>query len=278
MSGAQRLIKYCAVAFAVFLMFVIGSGVLMGVSALVLVFQGDTWQWNVNDEDMELIESTIDAQVRTLDINVKATAVQIRTVQGDEAVRVETDNEHIETWVNNGELHVVEKSHGFFGWGGTGRLVLYVRDDMVFDDVQIAVGAGGLNIEELVTEKLDLELGAGRVAIGRLYVSEKARIDGGAGTIEITEGNVNGLDMELGAGKMSARLKLGGTCEVDSGVGRLELELVGSSDDYRIELDKGIGSVTLDGRDLDDGAVWGEGATRVHIDTGIGAVEIRTTR
>lgn len=280
MSGAQRLIKYCAIAFAVFLMFMIGSGILMGVSALGFLIQDGRWYWDSDESNMELIEGITDSQdvrVRALDVNVKATAVRIRTVQSTENVRVETDNEYIDAWVADGELHIVERSHGFFGWGGTGRLIIYVREGTVFDEVKIEAGAGELSIDELATGKLNLNLGAGRVAIDRLLVSERANIEGGAGSIEILEGDVTGLDMELGAGRMSAYLRLNGVNKIDSGVGKLELKLAGGENDYYMTLDKGIGSVTLNGLSLDDGETWGRGSTKLEIDSGVGAVEIRTT-
>ena len=182
MNGVQRLIKYCAIAFAVFLMFMIGSGILMGVSTLGFLIQDGRWHWDSDESNMELIEIATDDQessVRALDVNVKATAVRIRTVQDAENVRIETDNEYIDAWVANGGLHVVERSHGFFGWGGTGRLIIYVQEGTVFDEVKIEAGAGELSIDEFATGKLILNLGAGRVAIDRLLVSEKADIEGG---------------------------------------------------------------------------------------------------
>jgi hypothetical protein len=51
--------------------------------------------------------------------------------------------------------------------------------------------------------------------------------------------------------------------------------LIGREEDYRLRIDKGIGSVTLDGRSLSDGESVGSGATLIEIDSGVGAVEMK---
>lgn len=58
-------------------------------------------------------------------------------------------------------------------------------------------------------------------------------------------------------------------------MGKTELTLIGREEDYRLRIDKGIGSVTLDGRSLSDGESVGSGATLIEIDSGVGAVEMK---
>ncbi len=182
MKGAQKVIKWFALALAVLLIVTIFSGIIGGLSFVGMMVWGDEISWNGNSEWVNTEFSG--KEMTRLDVNVKATAVRIRTVKEGEPVRIETNNEYITSWVDGSTLNVVEKSHGFFGWGGTGDLVIYVREDTTFDSVEIEIGAGTLDVERLEARDLKLNLGAGKTAIDELFATRRAEIDGGAGVVE----------------------------------------------------------------------------------------------
>lgn len=273
MKGAQKVIKWFALALAALLIVTIFSGIIGGLSFVGMMVWGDEISWNGNSEWVNTEFSG--REMTRLDVNVKATAVRIRTAKEGEPVRIETNNEYITSWVDGSTLNVVEKSHGFFGWGGTGDLVIYVREDTTFDSVEIEIGAGTLDIERLEARDLKLNLGAGKTAIDELVATRRAEIDGGAGVVEIRGGELRDLDLDLGAGKAEVRAKVIGNGRVTAGVGKTELTLIGRKEDYRLRIDKGIGSVTLDGRSLSDGESVGSGTTLIEIDSGVGAVEMK---
>lgn len=273
MKGAQKVIKWFALALAVLLIVTIFSGIIGGLSFVGMMVWGDEISWNGNSEWVNTEFSG--KEMTRLDVNVKATAVRIRTVKEGEPVRIETNNEYITSWVDGSTLNVVEKSHGFFGWGGTGDLVIYVREDTTFDSVEIEIGAGTLDVERLEARDLKLNLGAGKTAIDELFATRRAEIDGGAGVVEIRGGELHDLDLDLGAGKAELRARVVGNGRVTTGVGKTELTLIGREGDYRLRIDKGIGSVTLDGRSLSDGESVGNGTTLIEIDSGVGAVEMK---
>lgn len=273
MKGAQKVIKWFALALAVLLIVTIFSGIIGGLSFVGMMVWGDEISWNGNSEWVNTEFSG--KEMTRLDVNVKATAVRIRTAKEGESVRIETNNEYITSWVDGSTLNVVEKSHGFFGWGGTGDLVIYVREDTVFDSVEIEIGAGTLDVERLEARDLKLNLGAGKTAIDELVATRRAEIDGGAGVVEIRGGELHDLDLDLGAGKAELRARVVGNGRVTAGVGKTELTLIGREEDYRLRIDKGIGSVTLDGRSLSDGESVGSGTTLIEIDSGVGAVEMK---
>lgn len=274
MQGAQRAIKYFALALAGLLIVTIIAGILGGLSFVGMLVWDDETGWNGISSDWTSVDYT-EEKITRLDINVKATTVKIQEVAEGEPVRVETNNEYITTWVDGSKLNVVEKSHGIFGWGGTGDLVIYVREGVKFDEVEIVVGAGKMDVEKLTTKELKLDLGAGKTTINELIVTERAEIEGGAGMMEINDGELRNLDLEIGAGKAEVRAKVSGSGRVDTGVGKTDLTLLGREGDYKIAIDKGIGSVTLDGMSLSDGQIVGSGATRIDVKSGVGAVDIK---
>ena len=107
-----------------------------------------------------------------------------------------------------------------------------------------------------------------------LVATGKAEIDGGAGKISVKDGRINSLDADTGAGAMDIAGVLTGTSRISIGVGRAELTLRGGEDAYRFDVDKGIGRVTVGGREMSDGEKCGSGDNLIEIDGGIGAVTV----
>lgn len=261
MRGAQKAIKYFALALAALLVMAIFSGIIGGLSLVGMMVWGDEIHW---EGTMDWTSSEFEgAKITKLEVNVKATKVEIRrmvekdgTSEGfGEPVRVETNNQYLAIWEGDGKLSIVEKSHGMFDWGNTGDLVIYVREGVKFDEVKLEIGAGVLAIEELEAGLVDLDLGAG-----------KAELHGV--TAQVLKANV-------GAGKADIEAAVRTSAKVDVGAGKTDLTLIGDKDDFRFMIDKGIGTVTLDGVHLSDGEVRGSGAVMIDVNSGVGAVEIR---
>ena len=151
---------------------------------------------------------------------------------------------------------------------------MYVPSDFIFDRVAIESGASKTNIEELYTKQLYLDLGAGKVMINNLTVLENAKIDGGAGETIIKSSNIHNLDLEMGVGRLSLSSKLTGNNKIDSGIGEMNLSLLGTLDDYCIILDKGLGNATINGKNMSDDTTYGTGENKLDIDGGVGSIQI----
>ena len=260
MRIAQHLIKAFALFLAAIIIISVFGAIVGGIALLAGITSDGEWGWS--DNTGPWVSTDYDNQgIRELDINVKATSVRFRTSRDGEKVKVDTNNEHITTWIV-----------------GSGDLIIYLREDVKFDDVKIEVGAGTLHIESLDTKQLDLNLGAGKSQISNLVVHDHARINGGAGKVDLHDANLQDAEIKLGVGKTDIRAKLTGRSKIESGVGKLDLDLLGEERDYRITIDKGLGSVHLGSQSLDDGAVYGDGNNYVDIETGVGAVDIRFVR
>lgn len=78
----------------------------------------------------------------------------------------------------------------------------------------------------------------------------------------------------MGVGELNLTSELSGKSSIDYGVGETNLVLIGTADDYRIELDKGIGEATLDGIKMGDDSVYGAGNNTIEIDGGVGELKI----
>ena len=63
----------------------------------------------------------------------------------------------------------------------------------------------------------------------------------------INSSKLKNLDLDIGAGKATIEAYLEGRNDIDCGVGALDINLLGNKEDYQIKVNKGIGSVTVDG-------------------------------
>lgn len=274
MNTAQRIIKGFAIGLAVLIIVSIAGVVLSAVGTLGLISDGFERGDLVMGETVELVKENEKNDVKRLDVSVKATRVWVKSA--DAGVSYQTNNEYIDVWEENGTVHVVERSHGVFGFGGTGDLTIYVDSKVELEEAKFEVGAGTLTVENLVAKRIDLELGAGKTEIDYLSASERLRVDGGAGLLEVKGGKARNAEIEIGAGKAELQLELTGDSKVESGVGKLDLKLVGAEADYRLTIDKGLGSVSYNGRSLADDTREGSGENVIEIKSGVGAVEIQT--
>lgn len=265
MSGLQKIIKSLALAFAMFLTFSIISGIMYGFSFLGNILGDDEKSITEKLNNLEINDDTL-----LLDVNVSSSNIIIKN---GETFKAETNNKYINSKQDKNKLYIKEKKHNWFQ-NNNSELIIYVPNDFVFDGVSIETGAGKVNIDTLSTKQLYLNLGAGKVDINNLTVFENTKIDGGAGEININALSMNNLDLDMGVGKLSLTSKLTGNNKIDSGVGAIDLSLIGSLEDYKISLDKGIGKATISGDNMKDDYTYGTGVNKIDIDGGIGSINI----
>ena len=265
MNGMQKVIKYLALLFAGFLIFSIVSGILGGVALMTGFFCRDDALLE------EMRDLSIGSSYENLDIDVGSASVEI---QASDTFRAETNHKYITVKEDKNTLVIREKNRHWFGGHQVGKLVLYLPENISFKDIRLETGAGKLEIASLVADTLRLDLGAGRVRIQNLVVHNESILNCGAGEFVVENGSLHNLDLDLGVGSVSLTSKLTGKSDIDAGVGEVNLKLLGSSADYRIAVDKGIGDIQIDGQKVNDHSVMGTGSHKIDIDGGVGSILI----
>ena len=264
MTTVQRVIKYCAIAFAVFLIVSIIGGIIGAVSSVPFIIGGE-------DAVGEMTTYAVTDTTENLEIDLSGARLKIET--GSE-FSVESNQKYLKLENTDGSL-LIKEDHPVFGFHSDGiQVVLTVPEDFTFNKATISAGAGTVEIDTLLAERLSLELGAGEVNIGKLVADNKTKINGGAGELNIGGGELADLDLNMGVGEVNLESRLTGDCNIDHGVGELNLTLIGTADDYRILLNKGIGKATLDGVKMSDDVVYGDGENSIEIDGGVGSMKI----
>ncbi len=263
MTTVQKVIKYLAIALAISLTVAIIGGILGAVGLFGGFFTGD-------DVTEDVKNYSVTSEISNLSIRINAADLSIK--EGD-AFSVESNLKHLKV-EEKGDLLIIEETKKFHANYQGAVLTIYVPAGTVFVDTDITTGAGRLTIDQLSSEKLDLELGAGEVSITSLIATKSADIEGGAGRITISGGALNNLDLEMGVGQLNLTSALTGNCQLDLGVGETNITLIGNKDDYKLEIEKGLGSISVDGKNVSDYGNSGNGTRKVEINGGIGAINV----
>lgn len=281
MNSVQKVIKYCAIAFAILLI----CGIFSGIVAFCAVMGRIAGSWNgevSSPSSAEVVELGSDVSwqgVEELYIDVKV--VNLRVEKGSEFA-VRGNDEIIELKRGENAIYIEEKDAswmtGWWNWNDRdAELVVTLPEKMhELEKFHLEAGAGRVDVADVSAEYVDCNLGAGRVEMKHIVATERAEIDGGAGLLIVQESVMRNLDLYMGVGKVELGLALTGKNEIDAGVGKLELGLVDGEDAYRFVVNKGIGAITLNGENLGDNVTRGSGETLVQIEGGVGAIEVRT--
>ena len=263
MTILQKVIKYLAIAFAIFLTVSIIGGIFSAVGIFGGLFS--------NDAVLEEVKTySLSAEICNLDIEINAADLAIKE---GEAFLVESNLKHLKV-EERGGLLTIQETKKLTGTYNDAVLTVYVPYGTVFDNVNLTTGAGRLTVGELSSGTLDFEFGAGDVLIDVLTATKAADIEGGAGRITVKNGALKNLDLEMGVGQLNLTSALTGDCQLDLGVGKSNITLYGSKEDYRLDLEKGLGSISVDGVIVSDYGSSGNGMNKVEINGGVGAINV----
>ncbi len=249
MTVFQRVVKYCAIAFAVYLVIMIIGGILAGIGSLS--FLSD--RFGGGDETGEQKIFTLSQDIGEIEMEIGAVDCDILT---GESFYAESNSSKLEIKEANGRLLITDSTRNP---KTPVKVKLYIPEDAHIEKIDISAGAGDIYAERLVCSSLYLECGAGNVEIVEAVATVKADIEGGVGEITVGGGTLNDLDLEMGVGNLDLINRLKGDCDLEFGIGDADITLIGTAEDYMINygsedagtktavnIDKGIGTVKID--------------------------------
>ncbi len=222
------------------------------------------------NDDIQTYDVSTD--IKSLEVDISAADFTIK--QGEKFL-VESNLKNLTVEDKNGALSVSDSETKKFGSLFSGAvLTLYVPPDTVFENASVKTGAGKLTVERLSSDTLILELGAGEASIESLIAASNAVISGGAGEFTVKDGELHNLDLDMGVGELRLTSALSGDCSFDLGVGESDITVIGDRENYKLDIEKGIGSITVDGMGVSDfKEQWGK-ENSIDISGGIGAVSL----
>lgn len=268
MSDIQRVIKYIAIAFAIYLVVMIIGGLLTFLGSMFLFFGND----KSITKEMNMLTFDNRYEIKELNIDIKAASL---IIEESENFAIKTNNSYISLDQNKEILTIKEKSHRWFRDNNESKLIIYLPKSIQFDKFRIDAGAGKIEIDNIISEEINLSLGAGQVIIDNLEATKKSKISGGAGEMIIKNGLLNNLDFDMGVGHVKITSALKGDSDIDAGIGELEINILGPESDYELEVEKGIGRIEVNGKSLNNDSKYGNGINKIEIDGGVGKIDIR---
>lgn len=280
MRPFQKVIKYGAMAFAIYLAVMIISIIIFAITAIFGIGVGiEKISNNIGNStnNSELLTYTEEyTGIESLDIDLSKSGLEIK--QGDnfkvEFVNVSKD---LSTKLNNSgkELKIEDETLRLFeNVNSESKVIVYVPKDYKLRSVKLdLVGVSGAYVEGFETEKLEIDIGAGKYQINNVQATI-AEIDSGAGETYINNSTFDNLEFSAGVGQAAINCKVNNKGEIESGVGKLEVNLIGTKDNYKVRAETGIGNLTIDGNKVRDGEIVGNGATNINVEAGIGQTTI----
>lgn len=273
MTTTQKIIKYLAIAFALFLVISIFS-IIFGLSREIIS------SINSDKKDSKLLEeyTTISNNVNNIEsfkIDISNDDIEIKE---GEKFEVKTNDPDVKFYHENSKVKI--KTDKTFSWhlsnSSRGTIIIYLPNEFNISELDLNLGAGKIDIDKIFVETLLMDLGAGTMTAKEINVYEKATINGGAGNINIYSGTINNLNLKLGAGNASIQSDLTGSNTLTTGVGKLNLGLSRSKDNYKFDISKGLGNIILNDFDVSEDILIGDGEAKIKISGAIGNIIINT--
>ena len=273
MTTTQKIIKYLAIAFALFLVISIFS-IIFGLSREIIS------SINSDKKDSKLLEeyTTISNNVNNIEsfkIDISNDDIEIKE---GEKFEVKTNDPDVKFYHENSKVKI--KTDKTFSWhlsnSSRGTIIIYLPNESNISELDLNLGAGKIDIDKIFVEILLMDLGAGTMTAKEINVYEKATINGGAGNINIYSGTINNLNLKLGAGNASIESDLTGSNTLTTGVGKLNLGLSRSKDNYKFDISKGLGNIILNDFEVSEDILIGDGETKIKISGAVGNIIINT--
>lgn len=276
MTSFQKVIKYCAIGFALFL----AVSIIYGIASAAIAFLGAVTGAPVfrdKDDKYGLVEDYYN--INSLDIDISSCKL---TIQTGETFRVEAKNvpkDFKAEVTEDGVLKIRDDKSSHFLWfsinNSNAKVDLYLPQDFIAKNAEIENGAGEIEIDKLRAEKLIITTGAGRLKGRNIVADESALIENGAGEVVLKDVMLEDAVFDCGVGRVSVTGQLLGENTIDCGIGEVDLELTGRIGDYDINIDKGLGSARINGEKYRQSFYQNSNANHsIDVDGGIGSISI----
>lgn len=277
MTPFQKIIKYGAIAFAVYLCIMIIGGIVAAITAMFGITMGFENLRDSKNSDVVTTKWSQEYQdIANLEIDLDYCELEIR--EGD-TLKVEAtdtaDNKFVSE-LKNDKLVIKDKNttHRWYTLQNfVPKVTISIPKDYEFKKVDLRTGASETKIDKLNCQELVIEMGAGKYTIHSITAKD-AKIEAGAGETTIKNSEFDMLKLDAGIGKLIVTSKILNHADVECGVGKVDFNLVGTTQDYKVKASTGLGNFVVDHHKVHDDETIGEGNTTVKIDAGVGETTV----
>ncbi len=159
------------------------------------------------------------------------------------------------------------------------KITLTVPKAALLDSALFEFGAAEVVMEDVTAKELYLTVGAGELKADGVTATELARFNVGAGTFSVDDASLVNAELECGVGEMNVSGIFDGDTKAECGVGAMELVVYGEQEQYRGELNCGLGEIEFGTISIEGSGnkTYGTSSAerRMDIKCGIGEVDVR---
>ncbi|MFA9463562.1 MAG: DUF4097 family beta strand repeat-containing protein [Velocimicrobium sp.] len=255
---------------------------------------------NVGDEEDESDGNNTMSNYETYDftqsytnvesLDIEATINRVILSEGDEfRVNMKNVSTNCKVSEKSGVLSIKDSSHygdSFLSWIGDlldgkglsslkgGTITITYPKGFIANKCDIEAGTGSVQISNLQTTTLNIEAGTGSIS-GNDIVAGYMDLECGTGSVNLDTSSFSGSEIEAGTGSITINGKMTGQNTIECGVGSVYLGLEDSQDSYKLEVEKGLGHITIDGSSYSSvSTISPNAANSLSIEGGIGSVTI----
>ena len=264
-------------------------GAVLNSDTLDIEWNDDFIDIDVHDDSMEIRESMKDwngtSTIQTTspskemvfdgftDIIAQLAVTELRVEPGEDysMTIVEGAGKSFSYKVENSTLLLKEEESKPIHDTESSQIVITVPEDAYLGEIEIQQGVGEIVIRDLTFRELDISAGIGNTELEHLSV-ESLTIEGGMGNIKGRNLKVSKeLDLDNGVGTVDLAGDFCGEIELDNGVGKMEISFERSQKNYYVEIENGLGDLTIHG----DGAIGGKSSVnQIAGSNGIGSMTL----
>lgn len=253
MNGLQKVIKYCAMAFAIFLSVVIFGtivsvvmGVATGIAGVNAITTEDKERINLSEQYSVEEAKSLGITSILVDCNAEI------TVERGEVLAIEAFDvtDEYEIRCSGDKFSIVQDTPSFnFKWfwfddvTEQEKVVVTIPADFHPEQIKINSGSGAVSVAEMDADNLTVDSGSGRVTMERVE-ADRLLVDSGSGKVTVTNAKVGNTELYTGSGGISVENAELGELRLDSGSGAVRMERVTATN---ANVDTGSGKVSYTG-------------------------------
>lgn len=257
MKTFQSVIKYLSLALSLYL--------IVSLFELINMFINKNNNYNSNSMTLDC---NLNDSIDKLDIDLDISNL---TIKYGSNYKIETNNK-IKCISKNNKLGFTDS--GLNHKIKDSLLVITIKENKIFNEIDIESDLGNVNIDELKVNKFDLNIDLGNTIIKSLE-SKIVDIETDAGNFELLNGNIDELKVSSGFGKSKINTRINRLGLIKTGAGFIDLNLFDNISNYSFNIKNDVGTILLNNKKITD-KLFGNGNSKINIKCDLGKVNINT--
>lgn len=184
MTEIQKIIKYCALALAVFLIFIIVTTIAnVGYNILE---KTDL----INNSNSKLLKNNIvisnnESEIREIDIDIKSSNIILKTAEN---FKVETNNKDIKYSYEDGKVLIKQNNVNkwYLNKNNNSKLIFYIPSEISLEKINLNNNVGDVKIDFEKISNLNIDLDVGDIFVKSILSGKN-----------IIKSNIGDINLEL---------------------------------------------------------------------------------